>query len=168
MDVNANLNTYDVTKPQSIWDMKPTEFIHKNDNKDTSYHYDLIPDAWQQGKIQKERFANYKTARDLKEAYSREDEIRKETQAREDTAYQRATEDMRKAGIDPNLHGVTQATSGGGITNASRNDMTYIQNLADMLLQEDAQRHERVMQNKTIIRDSMFRILPNLINAMKK
>lgn len=55
----------------------------------------------------------------VQDIWAREDEIRKETQAREDTAYQRAVEDMRKAGINPNLVGVNPAASGGGITQAS-------------------------------------------------
>lgn len=51
--------------------------------------------------------------------WDREDSIRAETQAREDNAYQRAVEDMKKAGINPNLVGVNPAASGGGITNAT-------------------------------------------------
>ncbi len=58
-------------------------------------------------------------APNIKELWEREDKIRKETQAREDTAYQRAVEDMRKAGINPNLVGVNPAASGGGIIQAS-------------------------------------------------
>lgn len=55
----------------------------------------------------------------IEELWAREDAIRKETQEREDTAYQRAVEDMRKAGINPNLAGVSPAGSGGGITQAT-------------------------------------------------
>lgn len=55
----------------------------------------------------------------IKELWEREDAIRKETQQREDTAYQRAVEDMRKAGINPNLTGINPASSGGGIINAT-------------------------------------------------
>ncbi len=55
----------------------------------------------------------------IKELWEREDAIRKETQEREDTAYQRAVEDMRKAGINPNLIGVNPANSGGGIISAT-------------------------------------------------
>lgn len=51
----------------------------------------------------------------LQKQWEREDEIRKETQEREDTAYQRAVADMKKAGINPNLIGVSPAESGGGI-----------------------------------------------------
>lgn len=55
----------------------------------------------------------------IEELWEREDAIRKETQEREDTAYQRAVEDMRKAGINPNLAGLSPAGSGGGITQAT-------------------------------------------------
>lgn len=55
----------------------------------------------------------------IKELWEREDAIRKETQEREDTAYQRAVEDMRKAGINPNLVGINPANSGGGIISAT-------------------------------------------------
>lgn len=55
----------------------------------------------------------------IEELWAREDAIRKETQEREDTAYQRAVEDMRKAGINPNLVGVSPAGSGGGISQAT-------------------------------------------------
>lgn len=51
----------------------------------------------------------------IKEIWEREDAIRKEIQGREDTAYQRAVEDMRKAGINPNLVGINPAESGGGV-----------------------------------------------------
>ena len=56
--------------------------------------------------------------------WDREDAIRKETQEREDSAYQRAVADMRKAGINPNLVGVNPANSGGGITTATGVDYT--------------------------------------------
>ena len=55
----------------------------------------------------------------IQELWEREDAIRKETQEREDTAYQRAVEDMRKAGINPNLVGINPASSGGGIIAAT-------------------------------------------------
>lgn len=55
----------------------------------------------------------------MQDQWQREDTIRKETQEREDTAYQRAVEDMRKAGINPNLIGINPASSGGGITQTS-------------------------------------------------
>lgn len=54
-----------------------------------------------------------------KRQWDREDQIRAETQAREDNAWQRSVEDMRKAGVNPNLVNAGPAASGGGITNAT-------------------------------------------------
>lgn len=65
------------------------------------------------------------------EQWAREDQIRAETQAREDNAYQRATEDMIKAGINPNLVGVNPAASGGGITQATGIDTGMLQKQID-------------------------------------
>lgn len=58
-----------------------------------------------------------------KKLWEREDKIRKEVQDREDNAYQRAVDDMRKAGINPNLINVQPAESGGGITQATGMNM---------------------------------------------
>lgn len=60
-------------------------------------------------------------------AWDREDQIRKETQEREDTAYQRAVADMQAAGINPNLMNVQPANSGGGITTATGGDASQLQ-----------------------------------------
>ena len=60
----------------------------------------------------------------LNRIWEREDKIRKETQEREDNAYQRAVADMRKAGINPNLVGINPANSGGGISNATMPEST--------------------------------------------
>ena len=56
--------------------------------------------------------------------WQREDEIRAETQAREDSAWQRAVADMQKAGVNPNLVNAAPAASGGGITSATGIDYT--------------------------------------------
>lgn len=56
--------------------------------------------------------------------WQREDEIRAETQAREDSAWQRAVADMQKAGMNPNLVNAGPAASGGGITSATGIDYT--------------------------------------------
>lgn len=61
---------------------------------------------------------------DQERAWAREDAIRKETQEREDSAWQRAVEDMRKAGVNPNLVNAGPAASGGGITSATGQDYT--------------------------------------------
>lgn len=63
---------------------------------------------------------------DQKELWEREDEIRKHVEEREDSAYQRAVADMKKAGINPELLGVNPASSGGGITSASRLDNSLL------------------------------------------
>lgn len=68
--------------------------------------------------------------------WAREDAIRRETQAREDTAYQRAVQDMQRAGINPNLMNVTPAESGGGITSATEKDYTTYEKAVEMLMQE--------------------------------
>lgn len=76
---------------------------------------------------------------DLQKIWDREDAIRKETQEREDTAYQRAVADMRLAGINPNLTGVQPAQSGGGITNATTNESsinTQLQIIAQKAIAE--------------------------------
>ena len=53
------------------------------------------------------------------EEWEREDNIRKETQEREDTTVQRYIEDAKKAGVNIAAMGVGQAPSGGGITSAT-------------------------------------------------
>ncbi len=63
---------------------------------------------------------------DQKELWEREDEIRKHIEEREDSAYQRAVADMKKAGINPELLGVNPANSGGGIIQASRMDTSLL------------------------------------------
>lgn len=52
---------------------------------------------------------------------------RKEDQERQDNAIQRRVEDMRKAGINPNLQNVTGAESTSNITNMTETDYTFLQ-----------------------------------------
>ena len=89
-----------------------------------------------------------------KEQWAREDEIRKETQAREDSALQRAVEDAKKAGINPNLINIQPAASGGGITSATGIDyngaqievekyLTEIENMLDRELKADENQKDR-------------------------
>lgn len=66
-----------------------------------------------------------------KKQWEREDAIRKETQEREDTAYQRAVADMKKAGINPNLMNINPAESGGGITQATGMDASTINKILE-------------------------------------
>lgn len=61
-------------------------------------------------------------ASEREKAWEREDAIRKETQEREDNAWQRAIDDMRAAGINPNLVNASAAQAGGGITTATMGD----------------------------------------------
>jgi hypothetical protein len=62
-----------------------------------------------------------------KKLWEREDQIRRETQAREDTAYQRAVEDAKKSGINVAAMGnINPAQSGGGITQATGIDQGVI------------------------------------------
>lgn len=62
-----------------------------------------------------------------KKVWEREDQIRKEVQEREDTAYERAIESLRRAGVNPNLlSSITPAASGGGLYNASQIDTSTL------------------------------------------
>lgn len=70
------------------------------------------------------------------ELWAREDAIRTETQTREDTAYQRAVTDMRKAGVNPNLQNISGAQSGGGITGATAKNLARVENAKDRTLKQ--------------------------------
>ena len=62
-----------------------------------------------------------------KEKIAKLEEWRKEDQHRQDTAIQRRVEDMRKAGINPNLQNVTGAESTSNINSLSETDYTFLQ-----------------------------------------
>lgn len=79
--------------------------------------------------------AYQKALEQQKKLWEREDAIRKETQQREDSAFQRAIADMKKAGINPNLVGINPASSGGGITQATRMDNTSTNEELNLLTQ---------------------------------
>lgn len=65
------------------------------------------------------------------EEWAREDAIRAETQAREDTAYSRAIKDLQRSGVNVNLLGsISPAASGGGITNQT-GSIDYTMTAAD-------------------------------------
>lgn len=74
--------------------------------------------------------------KEQKELWEREDAIRAEIQAREDNAYQRAVADMKQAGVNPNLQSISGASSGGGITTATKKDLTRIENAKDRELEK--------------------------------
>lgn len=61
-----------------------------------------------------------------KAQWERDDAKQAHIEEREDTAYQRAVEDMRKAGINPNLMNVTPAESGGGFTASQGMDFSPV------------------------------------------
>lgn len=79
------------------------------------------------------------TEANQKEQWAREDAIRQAVWNREDSAYSRAVADMRKAGINPNLLGVTPSASGGGITQATGKESilsSKINSEIDMIMQQ--------------------------------
>lgn len=96
--------------------------------------------------------------------WEREDAIRKETQAREDTAWQRSIADMRAAGVNPNLVNAGPAASGGGVTNATGADYTpYTENLKaglQLLMQE----LDQAFQGKEAEKDRVAKLVGSLIN----
>lgn len=101
--------------------------------------------------------------KELQKYYEREDAIRKETQEREDTAYQRAVEDMRKAGIDPNLLGVSPAQSGGGITSATQKDLTRYSTEMNVVMSLVMQQIENEFKADQATKD---RIVNSINNAL--
>lgn len=89
------------------------------------------------------------------EQWQREDQIRAETQAREDTAWQRSIEDLRKSGANINLMNVQPAASGGGITSATGIDtsagqldldkyLTELEGILDRELKADENTKDRI------------------------
>lgn len=102
--------------------------------------------------------------------WQREDEIRKETQAREDSAYQRAIADMRKAGINPNIFNIQPAQSGGGITQATGIDTSMLSNqlkidseklqqLIDQAFKEDENSKERFTEIFTSLLSTLAMVM---------
>ena len=83
--------------------------------------------------------------------WDREDKIRKETQAREDNAYQRAVADMLKAGINPAVFDVNPAKSGGGITNATAQDWTLVEQQIQQEFEKEQNAKDRVLKIFQII-----------------
>ncbi len=96
--------------------------------------------------------------------WDREDKIRKETQKREDTAYQRAIKDMQRAGINPNLINVQPAESGGGITQASGMDMSTISSQMDIDLKEMQQLIDQAFEGKENEKDRFNTIFGNILS----
>lgn len=97
-----------------------------------------------------------------KELWAREDAIRKETQEREDTAYQRAVEDARKAGINVNLMNLQPASSGGGITSGSGLNMDLYEGELKKYLTE----WETMINNELKLETGEKDRLTNLVNQL--
>lgn len=98
--------------------------------------------------------------------WAREDAIRAETQAREDTAMQRAVEDARKAGINPNLMNIQPAASGGGITSATGLEyQTYQAEMKEFLtlIEQEIENEFKGDENK---KDRWNQLFSSLIMAL--
>lgn len=104
-----------------------------------------------------------------KKQWEREDLIRKETQEREDTAYQRTVADMVKAGINPNLMNVQPSASGGGITAATGIDYSLIDNEMRKQLTMLEQEIDQAFKQDENAKDRFIDIFGNVLQmiAMK-
>ena len=96
--------------------------------------------------------------------WERENEIRKETQEREDSALQRWVEDARKAGINPNIFSGQGAASGGGITSATGLNMTQYETVANRLLTEWETMVNQEFEKEENKKDRINNIMRGLIN----
>lgn len=125
----------------------PQDLTKKQQEQITNGIINTIPNQAEKGKLlneietQKENETALENAlkwaeEQQKKEWAREDEIRKETQEREDNALQRWVEDARKAGINPNLFSGQGAASGGGITAATGLNMSQYETAANKLLTE--------------------------------
>ena len=98
--------------------------------------------------------------------WAREDSIRQETQEREDTAYQRAVADARKAGINPNLVNINPAESGGGITQATGIDLSTMQSQMDTDLEKLQQLIDNAFKENENEKDRFNEIFGNLLQTI--
>lgn len=101
--------------------------------------------------------------KEQKELWAREDAIRKETQDREDNAYQRAVEDMRKAGVNPNLQSISGAQAGGGITTGTAKNLDRIENDKDRQLKLIMQEIENNFKGDQNDKDRLIKLITGLI-----
>ena len=95
------------------------------------------------------------------EQWAREDRIRKEVQEREDNAISRKIEDMRRAGVNPNLaYSMSGAESGGGITTASSIDTSMItqqmSNISSKEIEQKRQEYEKLLEEYKIAQQQAF------------
>lgn len=100
--------------------------------------------------------------------WAREDEIRAHVEAREDSAYQRAIEDARKAGINPNLVGITPAGSGAGITTATPLDYTMQSAEYDRETQQQLAEYDRETKRILQILEQEFKMEENEKDRLAK
>lgn len=98
--------------------------------------------------------------------WAREDQIRKETQEREDNAWQRAVADMRKAGVNPNLVNAGPAASGGGITSATQMDMSTITNQMDIDAEKIQQLIDHAFEGKENEKQQFMDIFGDLLQTI--
>jgi hypothetical protein len=102
---------------------------------------------------------------DQERLWAREDKIREHIEAREDSAYQRAVEDARKAGINANLIDLNPAQSGGGISSASGMDYTLQQEEYDRETQKIIQAIANEFQMNENQKDRLSDLLGRLLGA---
>lgn len=76
--------------------------------------------------------------------WDREDQIRQETQIREDNAIQRKVNDMRAAGVNPNLaYSMSGAESGGGITQATGMNTNPLETFMNNITEREKQAYQQ-------------------------
>lgn len=109
--------------------------------------------------------AEEKAKQEQQELWNREDAIRKETQEREDTAYQRLIKDMQKAGINPNLQFGTPST-GGGITNATPKNLDRIEKEKDRLLELLKQELENAFKGEQNAYDRAVKVMGQITKLL--
>ena len=101
-----------------------------------------------------------------KEQWAREDAIRKEVQQREDNAYRRATSDMQKAGINPNLVNVQPAQSGGGIAQSTGINYSMLTEEQKIKLETLLQEREHEFKDYQGIWDRVVKLVGDVLNVI--
>lgn len=102
---------------------------------------------------------------DQERLWKREDEIREHIESREDSAWQRAIEDIKKSGANPNLVNAGPAQSGGGVSSASGMDYTMQQEEYDRETQKIIQAIANEFQMNENQKDRLADLLGRLLGA---
>lgn len=102
---------------------------------------------------------------DQERLWAREDKIREHIESREDSAWQRAVEDMKKSGVNPNLVDAGPAQSGGGISSASGIDYTMQQEEYDRETQKIIQAIANEFQMNENQKDRLADLVGRLLGA---